>query len=254
MKQHSFLSHTPAEMRRISNLGHIVEGALFTTVGVLSLLGNLGVFSWASLAWPILVLISGIVLLFLLYAFHPFSEWGLIWRDAQQREHTIIAAAVAIAGVAELLSSRTSALNYLWPTAIILTGGLFLFHAQHGTSEAAARVVQQHWSLGITLIVAGLLNFVEIINGERFAAILWPIVLLIAAVQLLLYREPEGAYEDEVGHGGHAGHESLFHVLIFLRSPTRAKSERGQKRHERSAVDGPLCFFIYKSMRGFAYA
>ena len=38
------------------------------------------------------------------------------------------------------------------------------------------------------------------------AAILWPIVLLIAAVQLLLYREPEGAYEAESGHGGHAGH------------------------------------------------
>jgi hypothetical protein len=44
-------------------------------------------------------------------------------------------------------------------------------------------------------MIAGLLNFVEIVNGARFAAILWPTVLLIATVQLLLYREPEGAYE-----------------------------------------------------------
>ena len=83
---------------------------------------------------------------------------------------------------------------------------MFLFHAQHGTSEAAARAVQQHRVLGTTLILAGLLNFVEISNGARFVAILWPIVLLVAAAQLLLYREPEGAYEGGTGHGGHAGH------------------------------------------------
>ncbi len=206
MKQHSFLSHTPEEMRQLSNLGHIVEGALFAIVGLLALLGNLGTFTWVSSAWPILVLISGIVLLFLLYALHPVSEWGLIWRDAQQREHTIIAIAVVIGGVTELLSSATAALRYVWPAAIILTGGLFLFHAQHGTSEAAARAVLQHRFLGSTLIVAGLLNLIEIISGSRFAAILWPIVLLIAAAQLLLYREPEGAYEGEPGHGSHTRH------------------------------------------------
>jgi len=130
----------------------------------------------------------------------------LIWRDAQQREHTIIAVAVAIASVAQLLRSAIPVLSYVWPAAIILTGSLFLFHAQHGTSEAAARALQQHRVLGSTLIAAGLLNLIETVNGARFAAILWPIVLIIAAVQLLLYREPEGAYEAGVEHGGHAGH------------------------------------------------
>lgn len=99
MKQHSFVSHTPEEIRRLSNLAHIVEGALFAVVGPLALLGNLGVFTGISLAWPILVL---------------------------------------IAGMTELLSSRTPALNYVWPTAMVLTGGLFLLHAQRGTAEAAA--------------------------------------------------------------------------------------------------------------------
>lgn len=202
----TFLSHTPEEMRQLSNLGHIIEGALFAVVGLLALLGNLDGFTWGSLAWPILVLTAGIVLLFLLYALHPFSEWRLIWRDAQQREHTIIAAAVATAGVAELLSSAIPVLSYVWPVVIILTGGLFFFHAQHGTSEAAAKAVLQHRFLGSTLIVAGLLNLIEIIGGSKFKAILWPIVLLIAAVQLLLYREPEGAYEVGAEHGGHAGH------------------------------------------------
>jgi hypothetical protein len=153
-----------------------------------------------------LIIIAGAVLLFLLYPLHPASEWGLIWRDAQQRQHTIIAVAVAIAGVAELLRSAIPALAYVWPTAIFLTGGLFFFHAQHGTSAAAAQAVRKHRLLGITLIVAGLLNFIEIDNGVGFAAILWPIVLLVAAAQLLLYREPEGAYEERAEHDGHAGH------------------------------------------------
>ena len=38
MKQHSFLSHTPEEMRQLSNLGHIIEGTLFAIVGLLALL------------------------------------------------------------------------------------------------------------------------------------------------------------------------------------------------------------------------
>lgn len=133
-----------------------------------------------------LVLVSGIVLLLLLYPRHPLSGWPLIWRDAQQREHTIIATTAAIAGVAELLSTTIPALGYAWPAAVILIGGLFLFHAKHGTSEAANRAVRQHRALGITLILAGLLNFAEIANGGRFAAILWSIVLLVAAGQLLL--------------------------------------------------------------------
>ena len=203
MKQHSFVSHTPEEMRRLSNLAHIIEGVLLAIVGLLALLGNVNTFQWASTAWPLLILIAGIVLLFLLYPLHPMSEWGLIWRDAQQRQHTIIAIAVAIAGITELLSSAVPVLRYVWPAAIILTGGLFFFHAQHGTSEAAAKAVRQHRFLGSTLMAAGLLNLVEIFNGSRFAAILWPIVLLIAAVQLLLYREPEGAYEGGAEHGGH---------------------------------------------------
>lgn len=206
MKQHSFLSHTPEEMRRLSNLAHIVEGALIVIVGVLVLLEKLAGFTWTSAAWPVLILVAGVVLLFLLYPLHPVSEWRLIWRDAQQRQHTIIAVAMAIAGLAELLSSSLSGLRYVWPIAVLLTGSLFLFHTQHGTSDAAAKAIRQHQLLGSTFIAAGLLNLVEIINGAIFAAILWPILLIIAAAQLLLYREPEGAYEDGAKHGGHARH------------------------------------------------
>ena len=88
----------------------------------------------------------------------------------------------------------------------MLIGGLFFFHAQHGTSEASVKALRQHRVLGITLIVAGLLRLIEISSGAELAGILWPLALLIAliaAAQLLLYREPEGAYEGELTHMGH---------------------------------------------------
>ena len=205
MKQHSFLAHTPGEMRRLSNLGHVLEGILFAIVGLIVLLEKLGSFTWASSAWPILILVSGILLLLLLYPLHPVAEWHLIWRDAQQREHTIIAFVALLAGAAELLQSAMPVLHYVWPAALMLIGGLFFFHAQHGTSEATVKALRQHRALGITLIVAGLLRLIEISSGAELAGILWPLTLLIAAAQLLLYREPEGAYEEELTHMGHGG-------------------------------------------------
>ena len=107
MKRHRFGSHTPEEMRRRSKLGHIVEGLLFAAVGVLAMLGNLGLAAFATAAWPILILI------------------------------------------------------------------------------------------------AGLLRSVELFTGAGIWVILWPLALLVAAAQLLLYREPEGAFEAGGGHGRH---------------------------------------------------
>ena len=47
MQQHSFVLHSPKEMRRLSNLGHIIEDELFATVGLLAFLGKLSGFTYA---------------------------------------------------------------------------------------------------------------------------------------------------------------------------------------------------------------
>jgi len=110
MKRHRFATHTPEGMRRGSNLGHRVEGILLAAVGVLALLESLDFAAWASAAWPILILIAGMVLLVLLYPTHPFTDWPSIWRDPQQRQHTIMAAALALAGASELVQGSNPAL------------------------------------------------------------------------------------------------------------------------------------------------
>ncbi len=204
MKQHRFASHTLEEQRRLSNLGHIVEGLLLGAVGVLALLNSLGVAPWAATVWPTLILVAGVLLLVLIYPRHPFSDWPAIWHDAQQRQHTIMAAAIAMAGATELLRGRGLGLDYVWPGATILIGVMFLIHEQHGTSIAAAKAVRQHRILGFTVIAAGLLRAGEVGTGASLLAMFWPLVLLAAATQLILYREPEGAYQTH-GEHGHRG-------------------------------------------------
>ena len=202
MKTHSFQSHTPEEMRRLSNQGHILEGALLAAVGVLSILSNTGAADWAATVWRFLALLAGIALLIILYPPHPISEWRLIWRDPQQRQHTSIAVVVILAGIAELTQANTgiSVLGYVWPMALLIIGTLFMTHTQHGHGDAVRQAVLRHRILGTTIIAAGLLRLLEIVVPSIVLGILWPIALLFAAIQLVLYREPAGAFDESGNH------------------------------------------------------
>ena len=180
----------------------MMEGVLLASVGVLALLSNIDVATWAATVWRVLALLAGVALLIILYPPHPVSEWQLIWRDPQQRQHTMIAVVVVLASTAELAQANAgiTVFEYVWPIALIFIGALFMMHTQHGHGDAVHRAVLRHRILGITVIVAGLLRLLEIIIRSDTLALLWPIVLLIAAFQLLIYREPEGAFDESGSH------------------------------------------------------
>ena len=205
MSRHRFASHTPDEMRRLSNLGHLVEGSLTAAVGVLALLATLTAAEWPNSAYAGLMAGAGVLLLILLYPRHPVSDWGAIWRDPQQREHTIMATALVLAGVAELVAAGRPPLGFTWPAALVLIGLLFLTHAQHGSGEAMAQAVRRHRWIGASGIAAGVLRFLSVLRPAVVWDVLWAVAVLAVAAQLLLYREPEGAFEvaDASHHGGH---------------------------------------------------
>jgi len=203
VRTHRAGSHTPDELRRASDLAHRVEGVLLLVIAVLAIAGNVFGIIWASTAWPVLVLMAGLLLLLAIYPTHPVGDWLLIWRDPQQRQHTIIALALIAAGTAEFFRSSPAGLGLVWPGAFVLIGVLFLTHAQHGTGQAVQKAVRRHRYLGATLILAGLIAAVAAWTSNAALAVLWPVVLLAAAVQLLVYREPAGAYET--AHAGHDG-------------------------------------------------
>ena len=205
MRTHRLASHTAQEMRRLSNLGHVVEGTLLAAVGLLALLATLGSAEWPNTVYAGLMVAAGVVLLIALYPRHPVSDWGTIWSDPQQRENTIMAAAVGLAGVAELLARGRSPFGFAWPAALALIGTLFLTHAQHGTGEAMGRAVRRHRWIGATAMAAGVLRLLSVIQLGGVSGRWWPIAVLAVATQLLLYRVPEGAFEapDTSRHKAH---------------------------------------------------
>ena len=209
MRLHRFASHTPDEMRRLSDLGHKLEGLMLGIVGVLGLLSGSRQTGGAASAWPVVALSAGVSLLGLLYPRHPPEDWPVIWEDPQQRQHTLLAMAALLGGGAEVVRTRTqprggSGPAQVWPAALVFIGGLFLVHSQHGRGPAVAEAVRRHRLLGATLVLAGLLRALQVSSGSSIFARLWSLAVLGAAAQLVAYHEPEGAYEQD---GSHIGHE-----------------------------------------------
>jgi hypothetical protein len=209
--------HTPEEMRQLSDLAHRIEGALLGTVAAIALAqaGRRWSSVRAQLLWPVLLLTAGVILLgYLLIPHHGLDRAGDQWRfvlgDAQQRQHVILALLVAIGGGSELFYRAGRLRSRLWqlgmPAAAVTIGLLFALHAQHGTTEAVARAILIHRTLGTLLITTGMLRAFEVLTARhrRWLSTAWPLTLLAASVLLVVYREPEGAYET--GRGTHSGH------------------------------------------------
>lgn len=80
-----------------------------------------------------------------------------------------------------------------------MIGVLFLLHPQHGTGEAVQMATRIHNWLGIACIASGAVRglMIRAPRRHRWARVAWPLLLLSAAVLLLFYREPPGAYERD---------------------------------------------------------
>jgi hypothetical protein len=203
-------------MRQLSDLAHRIEAVLLGTVAAIALAQAGGWWSGvrARLLWPALLLTAGVILLgYLLIPHHGLDraddQWRFVLGDVQQRQHVILALLVAIGGGSDLLYRASRLHSRLWqlgmPAAAATIGLLFALHAQHGTNEAVARATLIHRALGILLIITGVLRASEVLTARhrRWLSTAWPLTLLAASVLLVVYREPEGAYE--AGRGTHSG-------------------------------------------------
>lgn len=207
--------HSPEEMQMLSNIGHWIEGSLLATVAIIALLEALGLIKWR-LVWQSLLFIAGIFLIAYLLLHHGVDNiklvWNLIWKDAQQRQHLLMAFLLCLAGLSEILAKKykASLLLYVWPIALSIIGIMFLVHEQHGTSEAVKRAQTIHIYLGISLILVSIVVTVgRITAGKyRWPAYVWPGLLLATSILLLTYREPGGAYRKP---GNTHGNEKNLH-------------------------------------------
>ena len=199
----SFL-HTPEEMRNLSNLGHLIEGALLLLVAFFAILEAFG-FKKIKFIWPSLLLIVGTFLISFLLFQHGLDKVKLIgtllWKDAQQREHLIMSILFIAAGLSQILSVnyKISYLSYVWPLSLLIIGTMLLIHEQHGSAQAVQRAETIHTYVGILLILDAIFVILSIKFSIRYTWLpyVWPALLLVISILLMIYREPEGAYQTD---------------------------------------------------------
>lgn len=197
---------TPEELQSISNLAHWIEGAMFAVVALLALLQALGYAQSRGVryVWPGLILVAGVFLPAFILLQRGISgigtTWGLVIRDPQQREHFAMAVLLLTAGFAEVLlrtkKSRAAVWKFVSPMALAMIGVMFFVHTEYGTPDAIAEAARKHVYMGLAIFLAGLFKIAEILWRGRFGwlAFPWIAMLLVAALLLLTYREPAGAY------------------------------------------------------------
>lgn len=204
------LFHTAEELQFLSNLGHWVEGGILAVVAVIAFLQaiNYSKLAQKKYLWPGLVLFAGIFLWIFIVVLQPFyhgwantlTAWGFILKDTQERQHLIMATLLILGGWAELKYRKNpdshGYLQSAWPVILAAIGVMFILHPQHGTNEAMAKAHMFHQYLGFVFISAGVLKKVETKSQKRWLKFAWIIPLAIAAIMLMSYREPEGAYQQ----------------------------------------------------------
>ena len=199
-----FQLHTPEEFRYLSSLGHWIVGYIFFGVALIVLLQTLGFLSSKKYLWPILVVAAGIILIPFNLLHHSLAQLPLVWKvielDPQQRQHLIMFNLIFVAGLIELFLSlkriKNKTWQFVWPGVLFIIGLMFLFHPQHGTTEALAYSVPYHKTLGTVLVLTGLFKTAEVVWSKRLKWLVWfwIIFLFITSGLLIIYNEPEGAY------------------------------------------------------------
>jgi hypothetical protein len=200
-----FRLHSPEEFRGLSSLGHWIAGYILGAVAIVALIQAFGILKSKSYLWPAIIIIAGIIFIPYNFLHHGLAQFGLVvkvaWLDLQQRQHTIMFFLLFIAGLSEFLYATSKLKNeiwrFVWPSVLTIAGIMFIFHPQHGTLEALAFSKLFHRILGMVLVLAGVLRGAEIVSipKRKWLSFAWIIFLFIAAVLLIVYIEPIGAYQ-----------------------------------------------------------
>ncbi|MGH9966782.1 MAG: hypothetical protein ACREBG_02960 [Pyrinomonadaceae bacterium] len=106
------------------------------------------------------------------------------------------------AGFAEMLHRAKVRRTKLWgliaPSAFVAIGVVLFVHTEYGTPEAIAESVLKHRYMGVVIALAGMSKPADVLWRQKFRwlAFPWIALLLIAALLLITYREPYGAYRS----------------------------------------------------------
>lgn len=194
--------HSPQELAAISTFIHNLIGWLLAALAIVTLVEQRRGVAAGRLryVWPALGGLIGFGLLLYIVLHQTLTHRISPFEDPVQLQHEIIGLLAGLGATLELLR-RTGRLaapawESAWGLALAGIGVAFVVHEQ-GTTEALVL----HWFLAAALIFSGMAQISAVLSGEPAKAvrILGSLLLLVAALQLIAYKEKPGAH-------GHAGH------------------------------------------------
>ncbi|MGH2405024.1 MAG: hypothetical protein ACRDGN_11240 [bacterium] len=86
--------------------------------------------------------------------------------------------------------------RYAWPLALFVIALLFVTYPERGTPDAQLASGSFHGLVGLTVGIGAMLAGLEAVRPALPFTTLWAVALLVAGVELLVYREPPGTWEE----------------------------------------------------------
>jgi hypothetical protein len=183
---------------------------------------------------------------------HPLPAGDEMTALHEGRQHVFIGIAAAAVGVVELVRAagrlRHAAFSFTLPAGLVLLGGLFYAHAQHGDMMAAPFLVAQHRVIGATLAIAGMIGALMAARpaGQDRLRPALAVLVLMFGIELLVYTEGGGTdhdhregsrlrHDDRAGDGRRDVHVQRADVLL-LRDLLQAHVRQGAAQVRAEAL------------------
>jgi hypothetical protein len=189
-------------MNLTSEQVHWIFGVLLTIVPITLLLHCLGAIRarWPRFIIPITFLFIGIELVL-----DPFIHGAAAPAEYAQESarHLLLAAVAFTVAIIEMGRSLGRLQAKAWatalPLALVVSGLLFFFHAQHQADVPVLLLVTQHRFMGTTLIIAGVAKAADELTLKPELRAGWLLLVLVFGLQLLLYTEGQSLFDANPG-------------------------------------------------------
>lgn len=174
---------------------HWIFGAALIVTAVLLLLRVRAILKggWTDYIVPSALAIFGIE-----FALDPLVHGEAVPQNyaAEMSQHLLISVVLVLASAAEFLRLAQSRRSFAWRlplvTALAVTAGIFMLHAQHDAPAGMLLLMTQHRMIGSTLAVtalAALLDAMPATEQDEVRSTALPLLILVLGVQLLFYTE-----------------------------------------------------------------
>ena len=171
---------------------HWIFGVFLTIVPIVLLLHHGGAMR---ARWPIFIIPVTFLLLSIEIVLEPLvhgnaAPAGYAPESAQHMMIATLALAIAMIETGRALGRlQAKVWAMALPSALVVIGLLFFFHAQHQADVPMLLLMTQHRIMGVTLIVAGIAKAAGELTLKPELRIGWLLLILIFGIELLLYTE-----------------------------------------------------------------